>query len=102
MIKALLDMPYSLSAPLMLLHYRISLHRHVSFFDGNDMLCRGRLLQKEYEIRMKYLIGIFILVIIIGALANRELARDRNRIKRMMREYSYRTYAPEEEKNGES
>jgi hypothetical protein len=48
---------------------------------------------------MKYLIGIFILIIIIGILANRELARDRRRIQRMMREYSYRTYSPEGEKD---
>jgi len=46
---------------------------------------------------MKYLIVIFLLIIIIGILANRELARDRKRIKRMMREYSYRTYSPEDE-----
>jgi len=43
---------------------------------------------------MKYLIAIFILILIIGALANRELGRDRKRIKRMMREYSYKTYSP--------
>lgn len=48
---------------------------------------------------MKYLIGIFILIIIIGILANRELARDRRRIQRMMREYSYRTHSPEGEKD---
>ena len=46
---------------------------------------------------MKYLIVIFLLIIIIGILANRELARDKKRIKRMMREYSYRTYSPEDE-----
>jgi septin family protein len=49
---------------------------------------------------MKYLVGIFIIIIIIGLLANRELARDRKRIKRMIKEYSFRTYSPEdEEKN---
>jgi septin family protein len=46
---------------------------------------------------MKYLVIIFIIIIIIGLLANRELARDRKRIKQMMREYSFRTYSPEDE-----
>ena len=46
---------------------------------------------------MKYLIGIFIIIIIIGLIANRELARDRKRIKRMIKEYSFRTYSPEDE-----
>lgn len=46
---------------------------------------------------MKYLIVIFLLIIIIGILANRELASDKKRIKNMMREYSYRTYSPEDE-----
>jgi len=46
---------------------------------------------------MKYLIGIFLLIIIIGILANRELANDKKRIKSMIREYSYRTYSPEDE-----
>ena len=46
---------------------------------------------------MKYLVVIFIIIIIIGLLANRELARDRKRIKRMIREYSFRTYSPEDE-----
>lgn len=46
---------------------------------------------------MKYLIGIFLLIIIIGILANRELATNRKRIQRMIMEYSYRTYSPEEE-----
>lgn len=32
---------------------------------------------------------------IIGLFANRELARDKKRIKRMLREYSFRTYSPE-------
>jgi septin family protein len=35
-------------------------------------------------------------MIIIGLLANRELARDKKRIKRMIREYSFRTYSPED------
>ncbi|HZV47676.1 MAG TPA: hypothetical protein VFG06_10075 [Thermodesulfovibrionales bacterium] len=48
---------------------------------------------------MKYLIVIFILIIIIGILGNRELSRDRARIHRMMREYSFRTYNPEDDKN---
>jgi septin family protein len=50
---------------------------------------------------MKYLIIIFLLILIIGILANRELARDKKRIKRIIREYSYRTYSPadEEEKH---
>jgi Sec-independent protein translocase protein TatA len=46
---------------------------------------------------MKYLVVIFIIIIIIGLLANRELARDGKRIKRMIREYSFRTYSPEDE-----
>ncbi|OGW47728.1 MAG: hypothetical protein A2Y66_08550 [Nitrospirae bacterium RBG_13_41_22] len=52
---------------------------------------------------MEYLIIIFIIIIIIGLLANRELARDKKRIKRMMREYSFKTYSPEdvEEKHPE-
>ncbi|MEW6571873.1 MAG: hypothetical protein AB1390_12015 [Nitrospirota bacterium] len=44
---------------------------------------------------MKYLIIIFIIIIIIGLLANRELSRDKKRIKRMLREYSFKTYSPE-------
>ena len=46
---------------------------------------------------MKYLVVIFIIIIIIGLIANRELARDRKRIKRMIKEYSFRTYSPEDE-----
>jgi septin family protein len=46
---------------------------------------------------MEYLVIIFIIIIIIGLLANRELARDKKRIKQMMREYSFRTYSPEKE-----
>jgi hypothetical protein len=46
---------------------------------------------------MKYLVIIFIIIIISGILANRELARDKKRIKRMIREYSYRTCSPEDE-----
>lgn len=45
---------------------------------------------------MKYLIIIFIVIIIIGLLATRELARDKKRIKHMLREYSFRTYSPED------
>jgi septin family protein len=45
---------------------------------------------------MKYLVIIFILIIIIGFLANRELSRDKKRIKRMMSEYSFKTYSPED------
>ncbi|GEM_PF-1609364 len=44
---------------------------------------------------MKYLVIIFIIIIVIGLLANRELGRDKKRIKRMIREYSFRTYSPE-------
>ncbi|MEW6418687.1 MAG: hypothetical protein AB1480_11270 [Nitrospirota bacterium] len=44
---------------------------------------------------MEYLIIIFIIIIIIGLLANRELSRDKKRIKRMLREYSFKTYSPE-------
>jgi len=47
---------------------------------------------------MKYLILIFILIIIIGILGNRELSRDRTRIHRMMREYSFKTYSPDDER----
>ncbi|MFZ3137132.1 MAG: hypothetical protein WA126_07060 [Thermodesulfovibrionales bacterium] len=46
---------------------------------------------------MKYLIVIFLIIIIIGILANRELAHDKKRIKSMLREYSFRTYSPEDE-----
>jgi septin family protein len=46
---------------------------------------------------MKYLIILFLLIIVIGILANRELARDRKRINQMLREYSFRTYSPEDE-----
>jgi len=42
---------------------------------------------------------LFILIIIIGILGNRELSRDRPRIHRMMREYSFRTLYPEDNKN---
>jgi septin family protein len=45
---------------------------------------------------MKYLVVIFIIILIIGLLANRELARDKKRIKRMIKEYSFRTYSPED------
>ena len=51
---------------------------------------------------MKYLIIIFIIILIIGLLANRELARDKKRIKRMIREYSFRTYSPEDEEENYS
>ena len=46
---------------------------------------------------MEYLTIIFIIIIILGLLANRELARDKKRVKRMIREYSFRTYSPEDE-----
>jgi len=45
---------------------------------------------------MKYLVLIFIIIIIIGLLDNRELSRDKKRIKRMMTEYSFKTYSPED------
>ena len=45
---------------------------------------------------MKYLVIFFIIIIIIGLLASRELSRDKKRIKRMMREYSFKTYSPED------
>jgi hypothetical protein len=45
---------------------------------------------------MKYLVFIFILIIVIGLLANRELTRDDRRIKQMIREYSFKTYPPED------
>ena len=50
---------------------------------------------------MKYLIIFFVIIIIIGSLANRELARDRKRIRDMMREYSFRTYSPNGEEEGQ-
>jgi len=52
---------------------------------------------------MEYLVIIFIIIIIVGLLANRELAHDKKRIQQMMREYSFRTYNPEdaEEKHPE-
>jgi septin family protein len=46
---------------------------------------------------MEYLVIIFGIIIIVGLLANRELARDKDRIRRMMREYSFRTYSPGDE-----
>lgn len=46
---------------------------------------------------MIYLVIFFILIILIGFLANRELAKDRKRIRQMMREYSFKTYSPEDE-----
>jgi hypothetical protein len=45
---------------------------------------------------MGYLIIIFIIIILIGILGNRELARDSKRIQRMMREYSFRSYPRED------
>ncbi|MEW6067438.1 MAG: hypothetical protein AB1610_03995 [Nitrospirota bacterium] len=49
---------------------------------------------------MEYLFIIFIIIIIIGFLANCELARDKKRTKQMLREYSFKTYFPEDdEKN---
>ncbi len=51
---------------------------------------------------MKYLIVIFIIIIIVGFLANRELACDKKRIKRMLREYSFKTYSPEDEEESHS
>jgi hypothetical protein len=51
---------------------------------------------------VKYLIGIFLLIIIIGILANCELSRDKERIKNMLREYSYKTYSPEDEEERHS
>ncbi len=45
---------------------------------------------------MEYLAAIFIAVVVIGLLANRELSHDKKRIRRMMREYSFKTYSPED------
>jgi hypothetical protein len=52
---------------------------------------------------MEYLVIIFIIIIIIGLLGNHELACDSKRIRRMMREYSFKSYPPEdaEEKHRE-
>jgi septin family protein len=46
---------------------------------------------------MEYLVIGFGIIIVVGLLANRELARDRDRIRRTMREYSFRTYSPGDE-----
>ena len=54
------------------------------------------LIKCEWISTMEYLAIIFIIIIITGLLANRELARDKKRIKRMIREYSFRTYSPED------
>ncbi|MEW6586882.1 MAG: hypothetical protein AB1442_14910 [Nitrospirota bacterium] len=51
---------------------------------------------------MEYLVIIFVIVLIIGILGNRELARDRKRIHRMMREYSFKTYSPKENEEKDS
>lgn len=50
---------------------------------------------------VEYLLVIFLIIIIVGFLANRELARDKQgRVKDLIREYSFRTYTPEDkEKN---
>ncbi|HYA11588.1 MAG TPA: hypothetical protein VEF37_01235 [Thermodesulfovibrionales bacterium] len=45
---------------------------------------------------MKYLIIIFIIIIITGLLANRELGRNKKKIKHILRGYSFRTYPPED------
>jgi len=42
---------------------------------------------------MEYLVIIFGIIIIIGLFANHELARDKARIRRMITEYSFRTYS---------
>ena len=46
---------------------------------------------------MEYLAVIFVIIIIAGLLANREIARDRKRIRHMLKEYSFRTYSPGED-----
>jgi len=46
---------------------------------------------------MEYLITIFIIIIIIGLIANRELAHDKKRIQQTIREYSFKTYSPEDD-----
>jgi septin family protein len=46
---------------------------------------------------MIYLIIIFGIIIIVGLLANREITRDKDRIRHMIREYSFRTYSPPDE-----
>jgi septin family protein len=51
---------------------------------------------------MKYLILIFIIIIVAGIFANRELARDKKRIKQMLKEYSFKTYSPEDEEESHS
>jgi len=50
---------------------------------------------------VEYLVVIFIAIITIGLLANRELARDKKRIRQIMREYSYKTYSPEDTEGNE-
>ncbi len=59
------------------------------------LIRESRRTMTKYEF-MKYLVIIFIIIIIIGLLANRELSRDKKRIKRMLKEYSFRTYSPED------
>jgi hypothetical protein len=44
---------------------------------------------------MKYLIVFFLIIIAVGLLANRELARDKERVRRMRREFSFRRSLPE-------
>jgi hypothetical protein len=46
---------------------------------------------------MEYLVIVFGIIIIVGLIANRELARDKDRIRRMIREYSFRTYSHDDE-----
>lgn len=54
------------------------------------------LIKFERILYMEYLVIVVIIIIIIGLLANRELACDKKRIKQMMREYSFKTYPPED------
>jgi|WetSurMetagenome_2_1015567.scaffolds.fasta_scaffold1043003_1 hypothetical protein len=43
---------------------------------------------------MGYLAVIFIIIIVVGLIANHELAHDKERVRQMLREYSYKTYSP--------
>jgi hypothetical protein len=98
MTNSLFVIPYDLSMILVSFHYKISC---VSAFVllSQEMISFSWWKHPQlYDLSMKYLVGIFILIMIIGVFANRELARDRKRIQRLMKEYSYRTYSPEETK----
>ena len=45
---------------------------------------------------MEYLIAFFIIIIIVGILANHELGRDRERIRQIIKEYSFERHSSED------